>query len=197
MSGGYVIVEYNELKQTFPKFQSLLKAARDDLIANAEDAWKPLKFGGMTPKSGQFGESTIMPELFQDISGNTMDTWHQWFNATGHQTIMRGAAAGGRIYEDYKVALVGLAFLDKAIRVSEIRMQVSDRKLPRVNIEEAMAYEKPAVIFEDYFILDEETGFDLYAYVLSQGPQRIKIIGTQVNRIPNKMQTTNVGAALT
>jgi len=192
-----VIVEYSALKETFPKFQSLLKAARDDLIANAKASWPNLEFGGMTPRAGQFGESTIMPELFQDISGNTMVTWNQWLNATGHQTIMRGAASGGRIYEDYKVALVGIAFLDKAIRLSEIRMQISDRKLPRVNIEEAMAYEKPAVVFEDYFILDEETGFDLYAYVLSQGPQRIKLIGTQVNRVPNKMQTTNVGAALT
>jgi len=41
---------------------------------------------------------------------------------------------GGNIYEDYKIGLAGLAFLDKAIRVSEIKMQISDKKLPRVNI---------------------------------------------------------------
>jgi hypothetical protein len=75
-------------------------------------------------------------------------------------------------------------------------MQISDLKLPRINIEEAFAYNKPAIMFEDWYLLDEETGFDLYAYVLSQGPQTIKLIGAQVNRVPNKMQVTVPGQAL-
>jgi len=45
--------------------------------------------------------------------------------------------------------------------------------------------------------LDEETGFEMIGYILSHGPQRIKLIGTQVNKIPNKLQVTNTGAALT
>jgi hypothetical protein len=92
---------------------------------------------------------------------------------------------------------VGLAFLDKALRISEIKMQISDKKLPRMNIEEAFLFNKPAIIFEEGFILDEKTSFDLYGYVLSRGIQRIKLIGLQVNRIPNKLQVTNTGAALT
>jgi hypothetical protein len=60
-----------------------------------------------------------------------------------------------------------------------------------------MAYNKPAIVFEQPFILDEEEGFDLYAYVLSQGPERIKLLGLQMNRVPNKLQVTNTGVALT
>ncbi|GAG12669.1 unnamed protein product, partial [marine sediment metagenome] len=34
-------------------------------------------------------------------------------------------------------------------------------------------------------------------YCLTQGPARIKLLGLQMNRVPNKLQTTNTGAALT
>jgi hypothetical protein len=110
---------------------------------------------------------------------------------------MAGVGNGYSIPEDYKVGLAGLAFLDKTIRVSEVKMQISDKKLPRINIEEAFVYNKPAVVFEEGFILDEETAFELYAYVLTQGPQRIKLIGLQANRVKDKLLTTDTGAALT
>lgn len=191
-----VICEYEKVKEKFPQFSQVLSSLRAGLVAKAQQDWPGLSYGGMNPMSGQFGISTIMPQLFNDITATQMVTWHQWFNATGHRTIMAGTRAGGLIPEDYKVGIAGLAFLDKAIRISEIKMQISDLKLGRINIEEAFAYNKPAVVFEDWFLLDEETGFDLYAYVLSQGPQTIKLIGAQVNRVPNKMQVTVPGQAL-
>jgi len=194
---SYVICEYGKVKETFPEFESTMRRLRDELIDRARADWSPLKFGGLAPKAGEFGETTVLPVLFNDITGTRMTTWSQWFNATGSQTIMTGVGAGGIIPEDFKVGLVGLAFLDKAIRISEFKMQISDKKLPRINIEEAFAYEKPAVIFEEGFILDEEQGFELIAYVLSQGPQKIKLIGVQLNRIPNKLQVTDTGAAVT
>ena len=84
----------------------------------------------------------------------------------------------------------------RSINISEIKFQISDRKIGRINIEEAFAYENPAIIFEDGLILDEETGFTLYAYVLSRGDIRLCPIGFQLNRVPNKLMTTNTGAAL-
>jgi len=133
-----------------------------------------------------------------------MVTWNQWLTLTaaqiaaggGQNTIMTGSGTGGIILEDYKVGIAGLAFLDKAIRISEIKMQISDKKLPRINIEEALAYNKPAIIFENGYILDEETGFDLYAYCTTEGPARVMPIGLQMNRVPNRLQVTNTGAAL-
>jgi hypothetical protein len=197
MTGGYVICEYDKVKAEFPEFKAVMQALEDSLIAKASADWAPLSYGGIAPLAGQFGKTTVMPQLFADNAGNRLTTWEQTFTATGSQTIMTGVESGGIIPEDFKVGLVGLAFLDKALKISEIKMQISDKKLPRMNIEEAFLYNKPAIIFEEGFILDEKTSFDLYGYVLSQGIQRIKLIGLQVNRIPNKLQVTNTGAALT
>jgi hypothetical protein len=197
MTGGYVICEYDKVKAEFPEFKAVMQALEDSLIAKASADWAPLSYGGIAPLSGQFGKTTVMPQLFADNAGNRLTTWEQTFTATGSQTIMTGVESGGIIPEDFKVGLVGLAFLDKALKISEIKMQISDKKLPRMNIEEAFLYNKPAIIFEEGFILDEKTSFDLYGYVLSEGIQRIKLIGLQVNRIPNKLQVTNTGAALT
>jgi len=195
---GYVICEYEKVREQFPNFKSVMDTLEANLIANAISEWDPLKYGGISPKAGEFGKTTVMPQLFNGLQAayQPLITWLQWLNATGHQTIMTGAATGGTINEDYKIGMAGLAFLEKAIRISEIRMQIGDKKLPRINIEEAMAYNKPAIIFEDGYILDEETGFDLYAYVLTQGPVRIAPIGIQLNRVPNKLQVSDCGAAL-
>jgi len=194
---GYVLCDYEYVKRYFPEFESVLRKLEEDLIARANAKWSPLKYGGITPKSGEYGKSTIIPSLFKDNAGNVLTTWEQEFTATGSQTILTGAASGGTIYEDYMVGFVGFAFLDPVIRVTEIKMQISDKKLPRINLEEAYAYKKPAIVFEEGFILDEETGFELIGYVEATGLQRIKPIGIQLNRVPNKLQITDTGAALT
>lgn len=206
---SYVICEYEKVKENFPEYKATMESLATQLRARCAADWAPKTFGGLAPTSGQFGETTILPALFRDQTMTTanagnMTTWEQWLTLTAAQsalggaqnTIMTGSGTGGIILEDYKVGIVGLAFLDKAIRVSEIKMQISDKKLPRINIEEALAYNKPAIIFENGFILDEETGFDLYAYVTTEGPQRIKLIGLQMNRVPNRLQVTNTGATL-
>lgn len=225
MTGDYVICEYEEVKANFPYFGAIMSKLRNTLIARAERKWG-LRWAGARKLSeaaargvglstpgpaldvdvdrGEFGETTIIPALFNDISGTRMATWHQWLTLTAteiaaggaQKTLMTGANTGGTIYEDYMIGLAGLAFLDKAIRISEFKMQISDKKLPRVNIEEALAYNKPAIILEEGYILDEETAFDLYANVTTRGPQRIKLIGLQLNRVKDKL-LTNTGAALT
>lgn len=200
---GTVICEYEKVRKGFGPFAKVMQDCREALIQKAMDDWsgrggQAKTYGGIYPKSNEFGESTIMPQLFLDTNLATLVTWNQWLTTiTNPRIILSGAATGGTIYEDYKVGLCGLAFLDKAIRISEIKMQISNKKLPRINIEEAKVYNKPAIVFEDYFILDEETGFELQALILSNGPQRLELLGTQLNRIPNKLQVTNTGAALT
>ena len=216
MAGGFVICEYESVKQEFPEFLSVMENLRSVLIAKAEKDWNMTFAGrrkigeaatrGISLRSpgpgldvdagaGEFGETTILPAVFRDITNTTMVTWEQWLNATGSQMIMSGANVGS-IYKDYMVGIAGLAFLSKAIRISEIKMQISDKKLPRINIEEAFGYNKPAIIFEEGYVLAEQMGFDLHAYVLSQGPQRIKLIGLQLNRVKDKVLTLT-GSALT
>jgi len=192
MAGGFVICEYDSVKQQFPEFQAVMEALKADLISRASADWN-ISAEKFTLKEGYL--TTILPALFRDMGNTRLTTWDQWFTATGSQTIMSGVV-GGNIPEDFKVGIVGLAFLDKAIRISEFKLQISDSKLPRINIEEAIGYNKPAFILEEGYLLDEEKAFELYGYVLSQGPQRIKLIGLQANKVKDKLITTDTGAAV-
>lgn len=195
----YVICEYEKVKEEFPQFKTVMENCRAGVLARASADWSPLTYGGMNPMAGQFGESTIMPELFYGFlgtGGTRLRTWlTNYTTALASNCIMQGRNAG-LIPEDYKIGLCGLAFLSKPIRVSEIKFQIGDTKHPRINIEEAYGYNKPAIIFEDWYLLDEETGFEMVGYVNSRGNQRLKLIGVQLNRVPNKLQTTDCGAYL-
>jgi hypothetical protein len=198
---GFVICEYEKVKEQFPEFAALMASLELALRAKAEADWDPLRYGGFAPTAGQFGKSTIMPELFYGFGGLAtglpLTTWQSTLTSTGSNILIQGRATGGTIPEDYKIGLAGLAFLDKAVKVTEIKMQIGDSKIPRINLEEAMVYNKPAVIWEQPFIIDEEQGFEVIGYVQSLGIQRIKLIGLELNRIPNKLQVTNTGTALT
>jgi hypothetical protein len=200
----YVICEYEKVKQNFPEFGTMMQNLRNSLIAEASSKWAPLTFGGLNPRSGQFGETTILPPLFTDINGTQMVTWKQNFTAVHvigsllgtAQGLIFGSGTAGTIPEDYMVGLAGICFLDKAIKVSEIKLQIGDRKIGRINLEEAMVYNKPCVVLEEGLTLDEEEGFELYGYIQAQGDQRIKLLGLQLNRVPNKTQVTHCGQAL-
>lgn len=200
----YVICEYEKVKQNFPEFGTMMQNLRNSLIAEAASKWAPLTFGGLNPRSGQFGETTILPALFNDLTNTQMVTWKQNFTALNvigsligtPQGLIMGSGTAGTIPEDYMVGFAGVCFLDKAIKVSEIKIQIGDRKIGRINLEEAMVYNKPCVVLEEGFILDEEEGFELYGYIQAQGDQRIKLLGLQLNRVPNKTQVTHAGQAL-
>ncbi len=194
----YMICEYQKVKEEFPEFNDVMKALETELISRGRDKWGS-RFGGMFPTKGEWGKSPILPALFNGLETayQPLVTWNQWFEHTGSQTILTGVGTSGTIPKGFMVGLCGLAFLDKALRVSQIKMQISDAKLPRIHLEEALAYNEPAIVFEDYWIIDEQTGFELLGYVLTQGPQRIKPIGLQINKVPNKLQVTNTGASVT
>lgn len=195
---GFVICEYEKVKEQFPEFQNTLAKLEADLTNLCLSDWSPLTYGGIYPKAGQFGKSTIMPELFFGFGqvAPTLTSWTTYATATGHQGLLAGANALN-IFEDYKIGLAGFAFLDKTQRITEYKLQIGDKKFPRINVEEAFVYNKPAVIFETGIILDEETEFDLHGFVECIGPYKLCPLGIQMNRVPNKLQSSNTSAALT
>jgi len=195
MTTGYVLCDYSKIKESFPEFKSTMELLKSSMVDKARAEWGPLQFGGLKPKAGQFGQTTIMPELFANAAGTRLTTWDNRTTAQGHQLLMQGVNVPN-IPEDYKVGLIGLAFLDKSAKITEIKLDVSDKRLPRLNIEEMHGYDEPTVIFENGYILDEETGFALWGFAESIGYTRIKLLGVQLNRVPNKLQVTNTGAAL-
>jgi len=140
--------------------------------------------GYLTPAKGQYGRTSILPALFDPniatyggaafgaAATGTFATppayWRQAFKDVGHQVILQGNRTGETMPEDWKVGWLGLAFPNKNQHITEIRFQIGDRKYGRINLEEMRIYNKPAIIFEEPFILDEETSFHLYGYF--EGP---------------------------
>jgi hypothetical protein len=200
MTNGFAICEYSKVKAEFSEYSDMMASLENSLRLKADADWAPLNYGGIWPKSGQYGKTTVMPEMFVGFggygTGSQLVSWSQLFTGTGDNVLIEGRSTGGSIPEDFKLGLAGIAFLDKAIKVSEIKLQIGDKKLPRINLEEARAYNQPCVIFENGFIADEETGFELKGYVECRGYQRIKLIGMQLNRVPNKLQVSLTGAAI-
>lgn len=197
MTSGFVICEWEKVRKSFAEFGDVITKMKSDLVAMCTSEWG-MPYGGIYPKAGTFGESTIMPELFYGFGqvAPTLTSWQSYATAIGNQGILAGSN-GGNIFEDYKVGIAGFAFLDKVQRITELKFEIGDSKFPRINIEETFVYNKPAFIFENPILVDEETQLDVHGYFESMGPYKFAPLGIQMNRIPNKLQTSLTTSALT
>lgn len=196
--GSYILCELDSVQKEFPDFQRALANLEAEAIAKCNADWKPRTFNlarPLTPGTKEYGRTTILPALFDDNTGTQMVHWRQYFSSTGHQTLITGTRAGNVIPEDFKVAWIGLAFPNKNMQISEIKFQIGDRKYGRINLEELRSYNKPALIFEKGFIIDEETAFELYGYVENADYQRIVMLGSSYFKIIDKV-LGNPGAAI-
>lgn len=211
--GAFVLAEWDSVNKQNSMFQRAMANLDAKIIRKCDLEWKPKMFNpqmALSPASNNYGRTTILPALFDDHNGAVMDTtglggspdatWRQLFTATGHQMIIQGAGTGETIRENIKVAWAGLAFPNKQQHITEIRFQIGDRKYGRINIEEMQCYNKPALVFEEGYILDEEESFHLYGYV--EGPiptfhdghtglyQRIVMIGAAYYNVVSKVLGT-------
>lgn len=205
MAGGYIFCEWNSVQQQHPRFQQAFAELESRILAKIGNGlaqpgeWGPKSFGKLTPGDGQYGRTTILPGMFYGHFGqNLLGTWRQPLVATGHQLLISGnPAAGWVIPEDFKVAWIGLFFPNKTQAISEIRFQVGDKKYGRINLEELESYNTPAIVFEEGYVLDEETSFDLWGFV-TEAPNTIHIgmLGALYYRIIDKV-LGNTGALVT
>ena len=193
--GGYVFCEWDSVQKEWPRFQRTFAELESRIIEKCNADWHPKTFGYLTPNEKQYGRTSILPVLFRGFGDVQLVHWRQKITASGNQLLLRGRNTGNVIPEDFKIAWIGLAFPNKQLGITELKWQISDAKYGRINIEELKSYNKPAIIFEEGFIIDEKAVFELSAYILTEGPQRIKLIGFQVNRVKDKLFTTP-GAAL-
>jgi len=166
------------VQKDYPNFQNAFRDLEAKLIGKCNYDWKPKTFGALALNGDQYGRTTILPELFDDHSGSPMDstrslllggaTFRQLFTVAGNQTLMSGSGSSSTIPEDFKIALMGFAFPSQNQHITEIKMQIGDRKFGRIDLEEMHLYDQPAIIFEEGFEINEEEAFDLYGYV--EGP---------------------------
>ncbi len=165
--GGYIFCELDSIEKQVPKYQQVFAQLENDMILKCDSDWHR-SFGFLTPDAGQYGRTTILPALFNGADAAQMAHWRQTLTSTGHQTLISGTRTGDAIPEDFKIGWLGLAFPNKNQHISEIKMQIGDRKLGRIDLEEMRLYNKPAIVFEEPFTIDEEQSFHLYGYV--EGP---------------------------
>ena len=156
------------MQKEFPNFQNAFKNLESKLINRCNLDWSPRSFGGLNLSGDQYGRTTILPELFDDHSASPMTTFRQLFTSSGNQTLMSGVNAGSTIPKDFKLALMGFGFPNQNQHITEIKMQIGDRKFGRIDLEEMHQYDCPAIIFEEGYEVNEEEAFDLYGYV--EGP---------------------------
>jgi len=170
--GSYVICELDSIYKENSYFQQSLANLETAMINKCSTEWRPRSFGSLTPTQDQFGRTTILPGIFGDHTGLAplapLITWRQLFTTAGHQLLMTGGRIGFTIPEDVKVAWAGIALPNKNQHLTEIKYQIGDRKFGRIDLEELHLYNKPALIFEEGYILDEEESFDLWGYI--EGP---------------------------
>lgn len=170
MAGGFVLCEWESAKKEFPEFQKAFAELDTRMVTKCLGDWDPKRFGYLTPSAEEFGRTTILPALFQDHTGLGVRLvhWRQRFTVAGHQLLIAGSGTGYIVPEDFKVAWIGLMFPNKQQHITELKWQIGDSKYGRINIEEIKSYNKPALIFEEGFLINEEQSFDLHGYV--EGP---------------------------
>lgn len=167
--GSFVIAEWDSLQKKNSAFQMALRDLDLRITQKCNTEWAPKTLNlrkTFAPDSNNYGRTTILPALFSDHNGVQLGgSWRQLYTVAGNQTILTGTRAGNTIPEDFKIAWAGLAFPNKQQHFTEFKWQIGDRKYGRINVEEMHSYNKPAIIFEEGLILDEEESFDLYAYL--------------------------------
>ncbi len=173
--GGYIFCELDSIQKSYPQFKNAVAALETKMITKCANDWYPKLspqqvFAKLKSEDDPFGRTTILPALFDDHSGNPMNsaTWRQLFTTAGHQMMIQGSRSGEILAENFKIAWIGLAFPNKEQHITEVRWHLSNRKYGRINLEEMNLYNKPAVIFEEGIIINEEEAFHLYGYL--KGP---------------------------
>lgn len=193
--GGYIFCEWDSVAKESPRFQRAFADLETRINQKCNLDWHPKTCGYLIPSSEQYGRTSILPALFRGFNALVMAHWRQNLTSTGNQLLIYGAGSGNVLAENFKVAWLGLAFPNKQQNITEIKFQIGDTKYGRINLEEMKSYNKPAIIFEEGLIIDEETSFDLHGYVEEADYQRIVMLGAAYYNVIDKV-LGNCGASI-
>jgi len=207
---SYVICEYDSAILKSAKAQSFFvsKCAQLETLMRMETeaVWSGLRYGGFTPGPNEYGRTTILPDNFADEAGDILDRLHQptywgvnsyqqYFTSTspashtvpGWKTVLQGPVGaadptGGITLEDIRIAWMGLAITSKSSAITKFRWQIGDTSYPKVDVEETHGYNKPSFVFEEGFIIPEETLFWLRAFLETDNYERVVPLGYMIYR---------------
>lgn len=176
----------------YPEYEDVLKAVQDAALARAGEVWEGYSQGGLMPGAREFG---IGPLRKNDMASDTSDStpsgsysFTKAIAATAWQDIFNYTVRDNMIH-----AFAGFAFTDLSLRVSQIRIEIGDKRFPIWDLQEAQLYDRFALI------LKQDEGKELIAnpqervlvriYAESTGDQRVVPLGLSLFRTANLVLT--------
>ena len=182
---SYVIGPMSQVKGEgmWPEFADVLKDVEKKAISRAGQIWEGYTFGGLTPGDHQFGICPLRAnEMASDVSATTLSgtyTFRKNFAATGWHGVFNYSTR-----KDILHAFAGFAVTDEVLRILALRMEISDRKFPIFDIQEAQSWGNFAILLKsdvgEALIAEPETSILVKAYVESTGYQRVVPLGFQL-----------------
>lgn len=173
---GYIIAPMDKVKTDYPEFLDTMRKVEDVAIKRASEIWEGFSIGGIVPGAKQFGVGNILP---RDVLGAGTYTWKQTFNAPGSWVNIFSYT----VPEDEIHAFAGFAITDPTIIFTQLRLEISDKKYPIFEIEEANLYDKGFAI-----IIKQDPGDELVVAeeesVLLRGWQERGTAGYQQRVVP-------------
>ncbi len=196
---SYVFVEGYRPIYTDEKFLKAAFNIEANMIAklSSPEYWGRVH-GGLDPARGQFGHTTILPEWFADAAGDILDSAHlpttwgtnsfrQLFTATsptaaaipGWKTIFQGGNPSelGNTPDKVALGLIGFAITSKVQPITKLKLQIGTQKGIVIDIEPMLAFENPALIFEDGWEVFPQDPIELRGFFEASGYVRVVPLG--------------------
>lgn len=177
----YQIYEAREIAEESPEYQKILDDFRADVQEIAATEFnKP--YGGMFPASDEFGETTILPKFLANGGASLvtfcqeLDLTDALFNPSAGTSPAWIDILNGTLDEDVMIGIIGFVIDpckvgtdSTTVDVTELRMEIGDKKFPRLNIEEIHGYEQPVLILEQGAMILPEKPYLLRGMIAPPG----------------------------
>lgn len=196
---SYVFIEGYRPLYTDEKFLKACFNIEGNMIAklSSSEYWGRTH-GGLDPARGQFGHTTILPEWFADAAGDILNidhlpaTWgtnsyRQLFTSTsptaaavpGWKTILQGGKSSeiGNLPDKVALGLIGFAITSKLQPITKLKLQIGTQKGIVIDIEPMLAFNKPAMVFEDGWEVFPQDPIELRGFFEASGYVRVVPLG--------------------
>lgn len=175
-----------------PEFRAVLSDLQLTAFDRAAKIWEGYTPGGITPGAKQFG---VGPLRKNDMAGDTTDS-----TPSGSYTFNKTLASTGwvdlfnyTVRDQMLQGFGGFAFTDDVLRVTQLRMEIQDRRFPVWDLQLAQGWRNFGLVFKTdenkELIAEPGNRVLIRGYVESTGPQRVVPIGFQLYKNLNLVLT--------
>ena len=182
---SYVLGPYKLVKgeNAWPEFREALKDLEKVALNRALEIWDGYTFGGIYPGDKQFGICPLRQnEMAADVSATTLSgsySFRKNYGATAWRPVWNYTTR-----KDVLHAFAGFMVPDEILNILQLRMEISDRKYPIFDIQEAKGWGSFAILFKEdagsALVAEPETSVYIRAYLQATGYQTLTPLGFQL-----------------